>query len=91
MFKEIVIKVVKQLAKWVLDYAGDAAVWAVKQVNDKTLNAEYRDEILTIVEHLSADIELISASMKDGKVTEEEAANIKNMVDIDMDKIKELL
>lgn len=91
MFKEIMIKIVKQLAKWVLDYAGDAAVWAVNQVNDKTLNVEYRDEILTIVEHLSADIELISASMKDGKVTEEEAANIKYMVDIDMDKIKELL
>lgn len=91
MFKSIMTTIVKQFAKVVLSYAGDTAVWAVNQVNDKTLDAKYRDEILSVVEHLSADLELIAASMKDGKITEEEAANIKNMVDIDMDKIKELL
>lgn len=91
MFKTMMKTIVKQFAKLVLGYVGDTAVWAVKQVNDKTLNAEYRDEILTIVEHLGADLELITASMKDGKITEEEADNIKYMVDVDMDKIKELL
>lgn len=91
MFKTMMMTIVKQFAKVALGYVGEAAVWAVNQVNDKTLDAEYREEILTVVEHLSADLELITASMKDGKITEEEAANIKYMVDIDMDKIKELL
>lgn len=91
MFKTMMKTIAKQFAKLVLGYVGEAAVWAVKQVNDKTLDATYRDEILTVVEHLSADLELITASMKDGKISEEEAANIKYMVDLDMDKIKELL
>lgn len=91
MFKEIMTKIVKQLAKWVLDYAGDAAVWAIKQANDRTLAWSYRDTLMTVVTRIGEDVALISASMKDGEISEMEADAIKDTINADAQKIKELL
>ena len=89
--KAMMKSLVKALAKWLLGYVGDAVVATVKAVNDRTANAAYRDEVLTVVERLSANMEQVAASMRDGFIDETEANRLKEMIDLDMEQIKGLL
>ena len=89
--KAMMMSFVKALAKWLLGYVGDAVVATVKAVNDRTANAAYRDEVLTVVERLSANMEQVAASMRDGFIDETEANRLKEMIDLDMEQIKGLL
>lgn len=89
--KAMMMSFAKALAKWLLGYVGDAVVATVKAVNDRTANAAYRDEVLTVVERLSANMEQVATSMRDGFIDEAEAARLKEMIDLDMEQIKGLL
>lgn len=89
--KTMMKTVAKALAKWLLGYVGDAVVATVKTVNERTANAAYREEVLTVVEHLSANMEQVASSMRDGFIDDAEAARLKEMIDMDMEQIKGLL
>ena len=89
--KTLLKSAAKVLAKWLLGYVGDAVVATVKAVNDRTANAAYREEVLTVVEHLSANMEQVAVAMRDGFIDDAEAQRMKEMIDIDMEHIKGLL
>lgn len=89
--KTMMKTVAKALAKWLLGYVGDAVVATVKAVNERTANAAYREEVLTVVERVSANMEQVATSMRDGFIDDAEAARLKEMIDMDMEQIKGLL
>ena len=89
--KTMMKTVAKALAKWLLGYVGDAVVATVKAVNERTANATYREEVLTVVERVSANMEQVATSMRDGFIDDAEAARLKEMIDMDMEQIKGLL
>ena len=83
--------VLKALAKWILGYVGEAVIATVKTVNDRTANAEYREEVLIAIERLSANMEQVAMAMKDGFIDEAEAQTLREMIDLDMEQVKGLL
>lgn len=83
--------VLKWLAKVLIQYLPDVAVWAVKLASDKTSESETAQRVLDVVEQVSKDANALATIMKDGKVTDVEVEQVRMRVTVLVDDLEALL
>lgn len=67
----------KNAAKWVIGYLPDIAVWAIKQGAGKAKDNEKTAYVLFVVKRIATVAALVARIMEDGKVTEQEEAEVR--------------
>lgn len=83
--------ILKWLAKALIQYLPDVAVWAVKLATDKTSESETAQRVLDVVEQVSKDANALATIMQDGKVTDVEIEQIRMRVSVLVEDIEGLL
>lgn len=74
--KTMWITIVKAMAKWLLGYLPNAAVWAIRQGAGKAKDNEKTAYVLFVVKRIATDAALVARIMEDGEVTEQEEAEV---------------
>lgn len=77
MMKTVMDWIKKSAAKWLLGYLPDIAVWAIKQGAGKAKDDEKTAYILFVVKRIATVSVMVARIMEDGKVTEQEEAEVR--------------
>jgi hypothetical protein len=89
--KAVLKTIAKAMAKWVIGYLPDVSVWAIKQGAGKAKDSEKTAYLLFVVKRIATVAALVARIMEDGKVTEQEEAEVrKEAMDL-VDQIKTAL
>lgn len=81
----------KIVAKWVIGYLPDIAVWAIEQANNKTKDSEKAKSVLAVIKQVSNDANMLASAMEDGNISDNEKQAIKTRANALVEDIKELL